>query len=475
MKETQFKILDFIKKEHLIEKNEKVLVGVSGGIDSVVLLYTLCDLAILLETPMPAVAHVNHMLRGKESDRDEAFVRGLAEDLRIQFVSEKFDIKTLAENEKKTTQETARKYRLRFLEQTAEKLSCNKIATGHNEDDLSETALMWITRGAGIKGASGILPKRGKFIRPLLCCSRKEIASLAEDKGIIHVEDSSNAKSDYVRNIFRNEIIPLIERKCYNSAKKNIARFAGLIKDDMEYLEAVAGKVSEKIIYPLSPSFESVVEVQKLEELHPAVKKRVVRNMIKEVSGTLENITSHHIDTVIDLCKQKDGGRKRINLPGNLEAVKTYSKIMIRPVLKVNQKDLSKPDAEYILNYPGPTHIDELELKINTELLPGGRAIEKYHFDDPYIAFLNFDKMSLPIKIRLPRQGDTFTPFGSRGSKKVSDFFIDTKIVSDERWTIPVLVDNSGEIIWVCGYRTSENYRIDYSVKNVLMVKISWL
>ena len=475
MKETQLKILNFIKKEHLIDKNEKLLVAVSGGIDSVVLLYTLCDLAMLLEIPMPIVAHVNHMLRGKESDRDEEFVRGLAEDLRIQFVSEKFDIKTLAENEKGSTQETARKYRLRFLEQTAEKFSCHKIATGHNEDDLSETALMWITRGAGIKGASGILPRRGKFIRPLLCCSRQEISALAENKGIIHVEDSSNNKSDYIRNIFRNEIIPMIEQRCYSSAKKNIARFAGLIKDDMEYLEAVAANVSDKIIYPLSPNFESVVEIQKLDNLHSAIKKRVIRNMIREVSGNLENITSHHIESVIELCSKKDGGRRRFSLPGELEAIKTYSKLVIRPILKSNQVTPSKLEAEHLINYPGSTSIDELELKVSTELLPGGRAIEKYHFDDPYIAFINFDKIDLPIKVRLPRQGDTFTPFGSKGSKKISDFFIDAKIPADERWTIPVLTDNSGNILWVCGYRTSELYRIDYSVKNVLMVKISWL
>jgi len=475
MKEIQLKILDFIKREHLIEKNERVLIAVSGGIDSVVLLYTLYDLALMLEMPLPAVAHVNHMLRGQESDRDEEFVRGLAEDLRIPFVSEHFDIKTLAENEKRSTQDTARKYRLKFLEQAAEKLSCQKIATGHNENDLSETALMWITRGAGLKGASGILPRRGKFIRPLLCCSRQEISSLAEEKGLIHVEDSSNANCDYVRNIFRNEIIPLIEQKCYKSAKKNIARFAGLIKDDMEYLEISAGEISDKVIYPLSPNFESVAEVQKLQELHPAIKKRVIRNMIKEVSGNLDNVTSHHVDTVIELCAKKDGGRRRVSLPGDLEAIKTYSKLVIRPMLKVSQKAVGKIETEHQINYPGPTTIEPLELKVNTELLPGGRAVEKYHFDDPYIAFFNFDKVTLPIKIRLPRQGDVFTPFGSRGNKKLSDFFIDTKIASDERWTIPVLTDSSGNILWVCGYRTSELYRIDYSVQNVLMVKISWM
>lgn len=475
MRDTQLKILDFIRKEKLIQKGERVLVGVSGGIDSVVLLYTLCDLAIMLEAPMPAVAHVNHMLRGKESDRDEEFVKGLAEDLRIQFVSERFDIKTLAENEKKTTQETARKYRLRFLEQAAEKLSCQKIATGHNEDDLAETTLMWITRGAGLKGASGILPKRGKFIRPLLCCDRKEISLLAEDKGIIHVEDSSNAKTDYIRNIFRHEIIPLIEEKCYSSAKKNMARFASLIKDDMEYLEYVAGQISEKAVYPLSQKFESVVEVQKLNELHPAIKKRLIRNMIREVSGNLENVTSQHIDSVIDLCSKADGGRRRINLPGELEAIKTYSKLMIRPILKDTKSLELKPGSEYPLNYPGSTAIETLELKVDTELLPGGRSVEKYHFDDPYIAFFNFDRISLPLKLRLPKQGDVFTPYGSKGSKKISDFFIDSKISADERWTIPLLTDSTGEIIWVCGYRTSELYRLDYTVKNVLMVKVSWL
>ncbi len=475
MKDTQLKILEFIRKEGLIKKGEKILVGVSGGIDSVVLLYTLCDLAMLLEMPMPVVAHVNHMLRGKESDRDEEFVKGLAEDLRIQFVSERFDIKTLADTEKRSIQETARKYRLRFLEQAAEKTGCQKIATGHNEDDLSETTIMWITRGAGLKGASGILPKRGKFIRPLLCCTRQEIARLAEEKGLLHVEDSSNSKTDYIRNIFRHEIIPTIEQKCYRSAKKNIARFAGLIKDDMEYLELIAGEISERIIYPLNPKFESTVDLQKMDTLHTAIKKRVIRNMIKEVSGSLENISSQHIDSIIELCSKKDGGRRRIDLPGELEAIKTYSKLMIRPLLKGYKKDTLDPEKEYLVNYPGETLIEGLELKIDTELLPGGRSIEKYHFDDPYIAFFNFDRITLPLKLRLPKQGDTFIPFGSRGTKKISDFFIDSKISADERWNIPLLTDQNANIMWVCGHRTSELYRLDYNVKNVLMVKISWL
>jgi len=473
LKELEIKVLRFINKEGLLETGERPLVAVSGGIDSITALYVIYDLCPMLRIPMPVVAHVNHKLRGAESDRDQEFVKKIAEDLGLEFATKSFNIRDLAKDEKHSIQETARKYRLKFLEDTAAKFGCSKIVTGHNADDLAETVLMWITRGSGLKGASGILPRRGKFVRPLLCCSRREITYFMEKKGLIYVEDSSNMKMDYVRNLMRKEIIPLIEAKCYSSARKNLVRFATLAKNDLDYLERVAEEKTQQIAGAFTSNKEASVDVDLLTEIHPSIQSRVIRNLIRRVVGNLDNVSQLHIEKIMELCSQKEGGRRRISIPGGYEAIKTYYRLLVRPVLKVDHTAVKK-DGEFLLNYPGATVIDDLGLRIDINLLPGGTAVEKYHFDDPYITFVNFDKVNLPLKVRLPKQGDTFIPLGSTGTKKLSDFFIDNKIPADERWNIPVLTDDK-EIIWVVGRRISEIYRINFTSKNVLMIKASWL
>lgn len=473
MKELEIKILRFIRKEGLLEPGDRPLVAVSGGIDSITSLYAIYDLCPLLKIPMPVVAHVNHKLRGAESERDQEFVKKMALDLGLEFVTKSFNIRELAQDEKRSTQETARKYRLKFLEDAAVRYGCDKIITGHNADDLAETVLMWITRGSGLKGASGILPRRGKFIRPLLCCSRREISFFAEKRGLIHVEDSSNMKMDYIRNIIRKEVLPLIETKCYSSARKNLVRFANLAKNDLDYLEKAAEEKTMQLAGPLGGNAEASIDVDVLIRLHPAIRSRVIRNLIRHVVGNLDNVSQLHVDKIMELCEQKEGGRRRLSIPGGYEAIRTYYKLLVRPVLKVDNSTVKK-DGEFLVNYPGTTTIDELGIRIDIDLLPGGTAVGKYHFDDPYITFINADKVNLPLKVRLPKQGDTFIPLGSTGTKKLSDFFIDNKIPSDERWNIPVLTDDK-EILWVIGRRINELYRINFTCKNVLMVKISWM
>jgi len=473
LKELEIKVLKFVRKEGLLEAGERPLVAVSGGMDSITALHVIYDLCPLLKIPMPVVAHVNHKLRGAESERDQEFVKGIAEGLGLEFATKSFNIRDLAKDEKRSIQETARKYRLKFLEDTAKKFGCSKIVTGHNADDLAETVLMWITRGSGLKGASGILPKRGNFVRPLLCCSRREIAFFAEKRGLIHVEDSSNSKLDYVRNVIRKEVLPMLETKCYTSARKNLVRFATLAKNDLNYLEKVAEEKLLDLVGSLGDNKELSVDVDMLAELHPSIRSRVIRNMIRHVAGTLDNVSQLHIEKIIELCEQKEGGRRRLSIPGGYEAIKTYYRLLIRPALRVDNT-AQKKDGEFILNYPGTTTIDELGLRLDINILAGGTAIEKYHFDDPYITFINADKVNLPLKVRLPKQGDTFIPFGSTGTKKLSDFFIDSKIPSDERWSIPILSDEK-DIVWIIGKRISDLYRIDFMCKNVLMIKASWL
>lgn len=474
MKEIENKILDFIKKNELIDKHDQLMVAVSGGIDSTVMVYALARLSERLGTRLPIVAHVNHKLRAQESDRDEQFVKKIADDLGLHFISESFEIKVIARREKRSIQETARRYRLRYLEEMALKLGCNKIATGHNQDDLAETTLMWIARGAGLKGGSGIIPKRGKFIRPLLSCSRQEISSYAESKGLIFVEDSSNSKLDYIRNVVRHQVLPLIEKKCYPGARKNIARFSELLRQDSDYLDDKSYEIMKNLTMLSNSNLEISIDVDDLIGLHPTFRGRIVRQMINEIYGKLENIGYHHVEKILELSAKKEGGLRKLSVPGEIEAVRTYSKLIIRPYREAKNTKDEKRMEEFEVEYPGSTVLEKLGIRLDVSLLPGGPSIDRYTFEDPYIAFLNFDKITFPLKIRMPRQGDSFTPLGSSGTKKLSDYFIDAKIASEERWQIPILTD-AENIIWITGHRISDTYRISPICKNVLMVKVSWL
>jgi tRNA(Ile)-lysidine synthase len=375
LKEFENKTLDFIKKNELIDKHDQLMVAVSGGIDSVVLVYTLARLSERLGTRLPIVAHVNHKLRAEESDRDEKFVKKIADDLGLHFISESFEIKIIAKREKKSIQETARKYRLRYLEEMALKLGCNKIATGHNQDDLAETTLMWIARGAGLKGASGIVPKRGKFIRPLLACSRQEISSYAEQKGLIHVEDSSNSSLDYIRNVIRHQILPLIEKKCYPGAKKNIARFSELLRQDSDYLDDKSYEIMKNLTILSNSNLEISIDIDDIIGLHSSFRGRVIRQMINEVYGKLENIGFHHVEKILDLCAKREGGLRKLSIPGEIEVVRSYSKLTIRPY-KEAKKTKNKKE-EFQVQYPGTTIIEEMGIRLDVSLLPGGLAVNR--------------------------------------------------------------------------------------------------
>lgn len=465
------KIFNFIKENNLILQNETPLVAVSGGIDSMVLLNVLINLKDNLEINTPIAAHLNHLLRNEESDRDENFVKEMCKSLKIKFVSQKIHIREIAEVEKNSIQQTARKYRLMFLEEAAKELKCDKILTGHNRNDLSETTLMWICRGTGMKGAAGILPQRGTYIRPLLCVSRKEILNYASEKGILNIEDSSNEKLDYIRNRFRNEIIPSIEKDCYPNVSENIARFAELIKEDLIYIEKKSKRMFDTLCN--NENNQITIDINKLLSSPKAISSRIIRYMIKEASGTLTNISQKNIEDILEIAKESTftGEKKQITLSHNIEVIKTYSKLIVRKYKKV---DIKKTEGEFLLKYPGTTIIKELGFKVDIEILPGKILTKTYKLNDSYIAFINLDKINFPLKIRLPKKGDKFSPLGTLGTKKISDFFIDNKINIDERWNIPLLTDEKN-IIWVIGHRISELYRISVQSDNVLMIKVTWI
>lgn len=457
-------IYNFIISEKLILPKDSILVAVSGGIDSVSLLDVLFKLKEKLLIKKLSVAHFNHKLRNEESKRDEVFVKNLAESYKLDFFTEESNIKELSKSSKLSVQESARNYRLDFLERIAVKSNSNYIATGHNSDDLAETSLMWLFRGTSLDGIKGIPVRRGKFIRPLLLTSRKDIKEYVSNNKLLYVEDSSNSKNDYTRNYIRNSLFPIIEENIYKNAKENISKFANSIKDDVDYLEKITARYEKK--YVKDVLFGKIIDLNSFSKIHISIQKRLIKNMIRYISNNeTKNISSTHINDIIKLGTLSSSGSKSINLPNDLTASRIYKNLKISKTSKISVP----PKSEYELNFPGVTVIDEYALTITCSVLPGGKEIENYNLSKKGFAYFDLEKIKFPLKIRLAEHGDKFCPLGTIGEQKLSDFFIDKKIPADIRWITPVIVAEK-DIIWLLSHRINENYKVSYSSKNVLQI-----
>ncbi|MFA5145718.1 MAG: tRNA lysidine(34) synthetase TilS [Candidatus Omnitrophota bacterium] len=282
-----------VKRYDLIRKHDKILVGVSGGPDSVALIYLLNSLKSTYKISLH-IAHLDHMLR-KDSSGDRKFVEGLAARLNIPITSGQVDVKKLSG--KGSVEEIARNARLNFLSGTAKKIKANKIALGHNLDDQAETVLMRILRGAGLYGLSGILPKRRiagvDFIRPLLGVRRQEIEAFLKRKKIKAVIDASNQEDIYFRNRIRNKLLPLLAKEYNKNIKEILSNTAESLAFDYDYLSRQA--VSRQRI------FSRKVNLKKLSKLHPAMQRLILRMRITALKGDTRRITFQHMRELEDL------------------------------------------------------------------------------------------------------------------------------------------------------------------------------
>jgi len=456
-------VYNFIESNNLIPKNSHILVAVSGGIDSVTLLDILVNLQKKSFINKISIAHFDHKLREAESTRDLEFVKNLAKQYNLDFYFESSSIKKLAKSNKLSIQECARLYRLDFLERIAIKIKANLIATGHNKDDQAETCFMWLCRGTSLNGLKGIPVKRGKYIRPILNLTRQEINKYSVSNKLIYVEDSSNSKLDYIRNYIRNKIFPMMQENCYPNIKENIVKFSNIIKDDIDFLELTSKKYEKKYLKDIL--FGKEISLNIFNKFHNAIKTRIIKNALLSISNNnLKNISQKNILDIIKLTKSNDGS-KTLNLPSNIIAKRTYNTLIITKQTKQSIYN----SFEYDIIFPGVTLLEEFALTITTSLMPGLNEIDNYNLSKTGFAYFNYEKIEFPLKIRLAKQGDKFKPLGSTGYKKLSDFFIDNKIPAEKRWLTPVITSNEN-LIWILGYRIDEDYKVNYSSKNVLQI-----
>lgn len=307
------KIKDTIRKYSLLDKNDKVIIGVSGGPDSVTLLYALNYLKKELNLTLHIV-HIDHKIR-KDSSRDKKFVLRLAKKINCPVTAEEIDIKKLAK--KGSIEEIARNTRLAIFFKVAEKIKADKIALGHNLDDQAETVLMRLLRGTGLSGLSGILPKRsfGKFsiIRPLINIRRREIESFLKRRKLCACKDSTNAEDIYFRNKIRNKLIPLLEKNYNRNIKEILSNTAENIGQDYDYLNTLAVQTINKL--------SRKIRLSTINKYHPSLRRMILRLNIARLKGDTRRITFKHVKELEDLIANRPNN-SIVDLPANIAAIK---------------------------------------------------------------------------------------------------------------------------------------------------------
>jgi len=461
------KVKNFISTNKMIHPGEKTVVGVSGGPDSLSLLYALFYLKDELHFTLH-IAHLDHKIRGVESAADAIFVEEHARKLSIAFTIEAIDVPNIIRINKLSFENGARKIRYDFYDRVAAKVGAVKVALGHNADDQAETILMRLFRGAGSRGLSGIPKVRdGKYIRPLLSNSRSEIDKFLSDLGLSPRQDSSNQKSIYLRNKIRLELLPLLEAEYNPNIKNVLCRTAEILQSESELLDKI---VAENLSTCVTTCHPSIIEISidNFKKQHLAIQRRILRLCLADIVGSTLDVCFERIESILNLISSSKPNCILI-LPHNVEIIKSYDKLIIR---KANS-DVKFFEFEYELNVPGITELPELKSMIVTKLnehftVESQNQLQLENSDEVGEVF-DFEKIKQPLRVRNRRRGDRFQPLGMCGEKKLKDFFIDVKVPKQLRDQIPILVSGD-EILWVVGYRMSDRFKITDSTRQKLAV-----
>ncbi len=448
-----------IKKFNMLEYGERVLVGVSGGPDSVGLLYVLIELSREFKLSLNII-HFNHNIRKRESKKEEEFMQRLSDNIGIPLIIEQLDVLKHVEEEKLGIEETSRNLRYAELTKLVSKLGVKKVALGHTASDQAETVLMRILRGSGPAGLSGIpavrpLTENVKIIRPLINIFKYDILNYLHDNKISFCIDSSNNSSVYFRNKVRLKLLPYLERNFDKNVARKLLNISDILREENEYLNSVTDKAVKYIVTKKGNKIS--IDFRGLLKYNKYLRRRIIHRVL-EGKTTLKNI-----DAVIEFAEAAGTGAK-ISLPGYIVKKDYKELVFAEPVKKKVIEEFS-----YKLKFPGRTKITQLSLGISTGILRKNPVFG----GDRYTVYFDAEKIDANgLIIRSRRKGDRFRPFGSSGSKKLKDFFIDEKIPVDKRDEIPLLVSRN-EILWIPGIRQANNARITGSTRKILKVKIN--
>ncbi len=470
------KVLSYIRSHSMLEQGQRVVVGLSGGADSVCLLSLLTEFKKEYQLELRAV-HVHHGLRGGEADRDASFSESLCRSLSVPFCLISANVKEEAKQRRVSEEEAGRMLRYEAFEKEARQWKQElrekgcaeldedgkeaevKIAVAHHGDDSAETILYQLFRGSGLKGLSGIPPVRDNIIRPLLCAERKEITDYLEEKGLSFVTDSTNLENDYARNKIRNQLLPMAVQEINQGAAGHIRKAGELIGEANRFFEERAEGLLDMLLETedsetgqrtgqkakrASLSASGLLSLAHIEAAY------TVQAVFKRKKWPLKDITSGHIESVLSLLKGRTGAG--VDLPGGLRAERSYDRLIFTKL----QPGITEKMADTGL----PSLCMEVADRENQGEIP----------KNLYTKWFDYDRIKDTLSVRYRLPGDYITLKGG-GTKSLKSLFIDEKIPREERGRIPLLAEGS-HVLWVIGGRISEYYKVTEETERILKVQV---
>ena len=439
------KVKEYIHKENLIKDNTKVIVGLSGGMDSMVLL----DVLMLLGYRCMA-AHCNFHLRGEESNRDETFVKKWCKSIDIPYTSINFDTNQYAADRKISIEMAARDLRYNWFETLRKHYQADYIAVAHHKDDSVETVLLNLIRGTGIKGLTGISAKNGYVVRPLLCISRSEIENYISERDIPYVTDSTNNEDLYLRNSLRLNVIPLLET-LNPSVKDTIYRTSKNVTEaEKVYSESIQKSIKEVFS-------NNKIDIDQLRQT--ASPRSVLFELLAPYNftpSTIEDI-SESIDSISGKVFFSDSS-------ADLEK-KKYRLIKDRNSFLLNVVNETNNENETYFIEKG---INEINIPINIKIKKLSSSADIAF--NKHTIYIDADKIKYPLVLRKWRSGDWFIPFGMKGRKKLSDYFTDRKFSlkdKEDAW----LLASGDDIVWIVGERNDDRFKISENTKQIISIE----
>ena len=466
-------IRKYVEENHMIEEGDSVLIGVSGGADSVCLLRYFLSIRKKMKLAVFAV-HVNHLLREEEAERDQRFTEELCEKWSVPLKIFRKNIKEESKRMRCSLEEAGRMIRYECFKEAAGDWHCNKIAVAHHRNDLAETMVFRMTRGTGITGLSGIAPVNGSIIRPFLGVDKSEILEILEKLGQNYVEDSTNQQEMYSRNCIRHRILPEMQN-LNMQAVAHLGQLSNQIREFNDYLEPIFMQLFEDNIICRERS--CIFPEEKFQGLKFLEKKEMFRRMLFLMAGQRKDIASVHVEELMELMEKRPG--KRISLPYELIAERTPEGVLV-----TNAKDFySRPEAE-------PQSVEDTDIFVDKQALEQTgqwiTSLEKgrkmmFHLKEmghckiiksDCVKYFDYDTIKSKLCLRTRQPGDYFIMDQEGRHKSLKRYFIDEKIPAKMRDQILLLTEGA-HVLWITGGRISEGYKVGAKTKRILMVQMT--
>lgn len=474
----------------MVKSGGHILVGLSGGADSVCLFFLLHQLGKEMDFRVSAV-HVNHMLRGESADSDSRFAVEFAESLGHICYLVWAPVEEIAKKEKLSLEEAGRNARYEVFLKTAKKIGADAIALAHHKNDQSETMLFHLSRGCGISGLRGIKPVRQwqnesvRIIRPLLCVTRKEIENFLNGQKLSYVTDETNKDNLFSRNKIRNQLIPFMEKEICEKTIEHMADTAELLGEAEDYLnlmteQAFKGIVNECVHNQNRRKYS--ISVKELKKEHPYIRSSVIKKALEQLANANKDLEKIHVDSVLKLCEMPVG--KKISLPYQILAERGYEEIFLKPFSYEEEKTNNSEESQtFSVSFSLPKPGEELQIPLKDGRILSAKVMSYEEFakadylekkgevpDKPYTKWFDCDKIEKYLQIRFRETGDYFY-LNETDTKKVKTYFIHEKIPKEKRDSV-YLVSQGKHILWIIGYRISHFYKITEHTKKILQLTI---